>query len=92
LAYILNSQGKYAEAEAEQRALLSIRERVLGPEHSSTLISLHNIAVTLKSQEKLDEAGEFARRAMEGRRKVLGPMHPFTKKSVELYEELTSQK
>jgi tetratricopeptide (TPR) repeat protein len=33
------SEGKYAEAQAEYRAVLKLREKVLGPEHPDTLLS-----------------------------------------------------
>ena len=37
LALVLDSQGKYEEAEAMNRQTLARREKVLGPEHPDTL-------------------------------------------------------
>jgi len=56
------------------------------------LMSLDNLAHCLNAQGKLEEARDLARRAMEGRRKVLGAAHPDTKRSEQLYEDLTAKK
>ena len=39
LASALYAQGKYAEAEAEYRAVLKLEEKVLGAEHPATVLS-----------------------------------------------------
>ena len=43
-------KGKYAEAENQWRAALTIRQRVLGAEHPDTLTSRNNLAVALRAQ------------------------------------------
>ena len=78
MAGSLSEQGKYAEAEALQRKTLEIRERVLGPEHPHTLISLNNLAFSLKSQGQYAEAEAPYRKALGTRERVLGPEHPET--------------
>ena len=47
LATSLYSQGKYAEAEEMQRAVLAVRKRVLGAEHPATLTTAGNLAVSM---------------------------------------------
>jgi hypothetical protein len=49
LALVLNSQGKYDEAEAMYWQTLQLKERVLGMEHPSTLDSMNNLALVLNS-------------------------------------------
>jgi hypothetical protein len=44
LAGVLDSQGKYGEAEAMNRQTLARREKVLGPEHPDTLTSIYCLA------------------------------------------------
>jgi tetratricopeptide (TPR) repeat protein len=56
LASLLESQGKYDEAEPLHRQTLALRKKILGPEHPSTLISINNLALLLESQGKYDEA------------------------------------
>jgi Tetratricopeptide repeat len=76
---LLDEKGKYAEEEAESRDVIKHQEKILGPEHPSTLRSCYYFASGLKHQNKLQAAKEFARRVAEGARKVLGPDHPSTK-------------
>ena len=49
-ANALRAQGKYAEAEKEHRAVLAIRERVLGAEHPDVFNSCFNLALCLEAQ------------------------------------------
>ncbi|KAI9860949.1 MAG: hypothetical protein M1813_005628 [Trichoglossum hirsutum] len=71
-------QGRYNLAYERGSGALSTRERVLGPEHLSTLVSMDNIAVVLDNQGKYEAAEEMHRRTLELREKVLGPEHPDT--------------
>ena len=72
------SEGKYAEAEAEYRAVLKLREKVLGPEHPDTLASRNNLAGALYGEGKYAEAEAEYRAVLKLREKVLGPEHPDT--------------
>jgi tetratricopeptide (TPR) repeat protein len=47
LALVLESQGKYEEAEAMNRQTLALSETVLGHEHPDTLTSMNNLAHVL---------------------------------------------
>ncbi|RYP64947.1 hypothetical protein DL770_009102 [Monosporascus sp. CRB-9-2] len=61
LAHVLDSQGKYDEAEQMHRQALALKEEVLGREHPSTLTSINNLAKTLRYQGKKDEAEQVSR-------------------------------
>jgi hypothetical protein len=78
LANALVSQGKHAVGEQEHRAVLAIRERVLGPEHPDTLWSRNNLADALFSQGKHAAAEKEHRAVLAIRERVLGPEHPDT--------------
>ena len=78
LANALSSQGRFAEAEEENRAVLAVRERVLGPEHPNTLTSRNNLAAVLRSQGRFAEAEEENRAVLAVQERVLGPEHPDT--------------
>jgi tetratricopeptide (TPR) repeat protein len=82
LALVLQSQGKYDEAEQLNRRALEGREKELGIHHPDTLASVSNLASVLQSQGKYDEAEKLNRRALEGKEKELGVHHPDTLKSV----------
>ena len=57
LADALREQGKYAEAEAQDRELIKIAEKkVLGPEHPDTLRSRNSLAAALDNEGKYAEA------------------------------------
>ena len=56
LALMLESQGKYEEAERINRQALALWETVLGKDYPDTLTSMNNLALVLKRQGKYDEA------------------------------------
>ena len=64
------------------RRALKGREKVLGSDHPSTLISVHNLASVLQDQGRYDEAEKMNRRGLKGSEKILGPNHPNTLTSV----------
>jgi Tetratricopeptide repeat len=53
---VLESQGKYVEAEAMHRRALAGREEVLGNEHLDTLNSVSHLIFVLIQQGKYEEA------------------------------------
>ena len=61
LAALLDSQGKYDEAEPIYRQTLALSEKVLGKEHPNTLSSMNNLAVLLKNQGRYDEAKKLCK-------------------------------
>ncbi|KAH8598596.1 Tetratricopeptide repeat-domain-containing protein, partial [Bisporella sp. PMI_857] len=60
------------------RQTLARREKVLGPEHPDTLISMNNLAGVLEHQGRYEEAESVNRQTLARREKVLGPEHPDT--------------
>ena len=77
-----------AEAEKEHRAVLAIRERVLGAEHPDVFQSCFNLALCLEDQKKLPAALAFIQRAEAGCAKVLGPGHPDSKDAKRIRERI----
>ena len=65
---VLESQGKYEEAEAMHRRAFKGREKVLGPEHPYILTSVSNLGSVLKRQDKYEEAEAMHRRAVKRKR------------------------
>ena len=69
------------QSRSYQRALTA-RERVLGPDHPDTLISVNNLAFLYESTGRYGEAEPLYQRALTARERVLGPEHPDTLTSV----------
>ena len=78
----LRSQGKLKETEPYFRRSLEGYERVHGPDHPGTLMSVNNLDTLLQSQGKLDLAKPYYHRALEGRERTLGLDHQNTLNSV----------
>ena len=68
-------QNKLDEAESLYKRLLEGYEEMLGPKHSSTLLTVHNLASLFYKQNKLDEAELLYKRALEGQEEMLGSKH-----------------
>ena len=84
-AHLLNRAGRYfrlrgaySEARPLYERALAIREKVLGPEHPDTAISLNNLAYLLQAQGDLVAARPLYERALAIREKVLDSEHPET--------------
>jgi tetratricopeptide (TPR) repeat protein len=60
-----------------QRALAGY-EKVLDPDHTSTLTVVNNLSLLYSDQGKLKEAEEMCQRALAGKEKALGPDHTST--------------
>ncbi|GAB5520625.1 MAG: hypothetical protein RhofKO_28760 [Rhodothermales bacterium] len=82
LAGLLDSTGRYGEAEPLYRQALEGSERVLGLDHPDTLLSVNNLAGLLDSTGRYGEAEPLYRRALEGSERVLGLDHPSTLSSM----------
>ena len=76
-------KGDFLIAERLNRQALEDREKVLGPKHLNTLISVNNLAVVLRNRGKYKESEEMNRRALKGIEKVLGLEHPDTLTSID---------
>jgi len=75
IAGMLRQQIQYDAAEKMCRSALQGYEKALGPEHTSTLITVNNLGLLYRDQGKLAEAEEMYRRALQGYEKALGPGH-----------------
>lgn len=78
LASALCDDGKYAEAEQMQRAVLAVRHRVLGAEHPDTLTTARNLASCFFEQKKYAEAASMMRGVLAVQQGLLGEDHPET--------------
>ncbi len=81
-AFRLYHAGKYREAVIQARHGLTIREKILGPDHPDTLTSVNNLAALLRATGDYAGAEPLYRRALETHERVLGPEHPVTLISV----------
>ncbi|KAF2205150.1 TPR-like protein [Delitschia confertaspora ATCC 74209] len=84
LAYVLQTQGKYKEAEKLNRRALEGYKKELGVQHPDTLTSMSNLAEMLLSQGKYKEAEKLSRQALEGYEKELGVQHPNMLRSMKI--------
>ncbi|KAI9780438.1 MAG: hypothetical protein M1839_006712 [Geoglossum umbratile] len=71
-------QGKLDEAEKMYQRALQGKEKVWGPDHTSTLGTVNNLGSLYADQGKLDEAEKMYRRALQGYEKAWGPDHTST--------------
>jgi tetratricopeptide (TPR) repeat protein len=78
LASILDSQGRWTEAEKLKVQVMETSLRVLGQEHLSTLTSMSNLALIYWNQGRWTEAEKLNMQVMETRKRVLGQEHPST--------------
>ena len=67
LAVILDSQGRYAEAESLSRRVLRGTEKTLGQGHADTQESVNNLAAVLNELGNYTEAEKMFRRALEAK-------------------------
>jgi hypothetical protein len=75
---VLDSQGKYDEAEAMHRQTLQLREEVLGQRHPDTLTSIYCLAYLLQNRKDYDNSSALYQKASSGFEEVLGIDHPTT--------------
>ncbi len=73
LAYNLEAQGKYADAEPLYQRTLVIVEKTLGPEHPYVARSLNNLAGLYKAQGRYSEAEPLYQRSLANQKNALRP-------------------
>jgi len=78
LAFNLNAQGKYAQAQPLFEKALEIRRRLLTDDHPSTAASYNNVAYNLNAQGKYAQAQPLFEKALEINRRLLTEDHPDT--------------
>jgi tetratricopeptide (TPR) repeat protein len=80
--YYLTESAQYMQAEPLLQRALSIRERVLDPDHPNTAAILNALAALYKNQGKYEQAEPLYQRALAIRERVLGSDHPDTAQSL----------
>ena len=78
MAFLFSNQGKYDTALEWYKRALAGKEKSLGPDHPSTLTTVHNMAFAFWEQGDYVKALQYWERSYEGRRRVLGDSHPGT--------------
>ena len=73
----LYRQGRYSEAIPVAEKVLTIREKVLGPDHSDVAESLNNLAELYRTLGDYTKAEPFYKRSLAIYENVLGPEHPY---------------
>jgi tetratricopeptide (TPR) repeat protein len=76
-------QEKYEEAEGLELKVLDLHNKVLGPEHPSTLTRMVNLAETCSDQGKYEKAKELQLKELHLCEKMFGQEHPSTLISME---------
>jgi tetratricopeptide (TPR) repeat protein len=69
---LYKTQGKLVEAEQMYQRALQGYEKAWGPEHTSTLDTVNNLANLYAAQGKLVEAEQMYQRALQGYEKAIG--------------------
>eukprot|EP00798_Chlamydomonas_sp_ICE-L_P018725 gene18725-25256_t len=82
ISWHLGGQGDLTGALAEAEAAEEEMQRILGPEHPDTLLSLNNLAGCLRDLGRSSDALPSYKRSLEVRERTLGPEHPDTLGSV----------
>jgi nephrocystin-3 len=76
VAFFLDLNARYEEAETLFRRALAICEKAQGPEHPDMATILNNLATLLEEKGNFEGAESSYRRALAIREKALGPEHP----------------
>ena len=78
LAALYSYQGKMAEAEALYLWALTEKEKIWGPDHTSTLDTVNNLGLPYSNKGKIAEAEAIYLRALPGYEKAWGADHAST--------------
>jgi tetratricopeptide (TPR) repeat protein len=76
LGRVAQTAANYPVASAALAEALSIRERLLNPDHRDVAVSLNNLALLYRDQGHLAEAEPLLKRTLAIDEKVFGPEHP----------------
>jgi len=72
--------GNYDKSREHYKSALTVRERVLGPDHTDVANVLQDLAMTARYQGHYDEALAYAKRALAIFEKNVGPHHYYVSK------------
>jgi tetratricopeptide (TPR) repeat protein len=70
--------GQYSAAEMVHRQALLVKEKILGKNHSRTLMSMDEVGIALDNQGKYMAAEAIHQQTLAQRVNILGPEHPDT--------------
>jgi non-specific serine/threonine protein kinase/serine/threonine-protein kinase len=82
LAQTFRAVGRSDLAVAHEKVALELRRASLGPDHTDTIDSEHNLAALLADEGKLDESEPMLRDALERSRRRFGADSPATLRAV----------
>jgi tetratricopeptide (TPR) repeat protein len=88
LALALAEHQDFETAEKELKAVLAIRERLLGANHVSVLMTCYHLGRVLGGHHQFAEADVYARRANTGFSAIFGPTNDSVVKSARLCREI----
>ena len=71
-------RGKWNEAQKLEEKVLEMRERLLGQEHSDTLMVMSNLSCTYRSLGAISRSIEILEMTEDKRSQILGHEHPDT--------------
>jgi tetratricopeptide (TPR) repeat protein len=76
LANVLAEQGRYDQAAAEYRAVLTARIQMLGAQHPHTMNTRHGLANVLRQQGRYEQAAAEYQAVLTAQTETLGADHP----------------
>jgi tetratricopeptide (TPR) repeat protein len=76
LGTLKQGRGNVDEAEALFARALSIKEKLLEPDHPDLAITLNNLAILCRGQGRLEEAERLYERCLSIFKNALRPGHP----------------
>ena len=83
LAWTLFQQGRFSEAETQQRSLVEVERRVFGPDDQETVGTMGDLATTLSEERRLPEAEKIQRDVLEKQKRLLGTDAHYTLASMD---------
>jgi tetratricopeptide (TPR) repeat protein len=87
LAILVSREGRAAEAEVEQRAIINTVVQKFGVEHPLAINTSVNLAVTLTRERRFADAAAENGQALPRAEKVFGLQHPITLTCLHSYAE-----
>jgi tetratricopeptide (TPR) repeat protein len=88
LGRLYSGTGAILKAEQLLRRALTIRERLLGPDHSAVAASVNALAVVLSVEKRYAESGPLFLQALAIQERRIGSTHPSVATTQENYAAL----
>ena len=87
----LHGRQRYAEALALAEQQLEIRRRLLGDDHTLTLLAISQVAKELSAAGKFADAEAYNREVFERSTRVFGDEHPFSQQTMNNLGEVLAE-